>query len=221
MSDSSSSSGGQRSPFSNQLIALYGRLGSEALRMRLRNRICKWEGGAAESLTIREIFRKFHRVEVGLYTASPCLMKPMVFHAGTSFGRYTSISDTLRTFTRNHPMNIRSTHGFFYNAELGKVKSSPIVFNKLAIGNGVWIGHNCVILNPATTIGDGAVIASGSVVYSNVPPYAIVSGYPARVVGYRFDKETIARLLALKWWEKRPDELAALPEGIGLQAKAA
>lgn len=36
----------------------------------------------------------------------------------------------------------------------------------------------------------------------DVPPYAIVQGVPARIVGYRFDEDTIRQLLNLKWWEK-------------------
>ena len=51
------------------------------------------------------------------------------------------------------------------------------------------------------TIGDGAVIGSLSVVASDVPPYAIVGGNPARVIRHRFDDATIARLLALRWWD--------------------
>ena len=44
----------------------------------------------------------------------------------------------------------------------------------------------------------------------DVPPYAIVMGYPARVIGYRFGPERIAELLASRWWERSLDEL--LPE---------
>ena len=39
----------------------------------------------------------------------------------------------------------------------------------------------------------------------DVPPYAIVGGVPAKVIKYRFDEETIKKLLELKWWEKDPD----------------
>jgi serine acetyltransferase len=56
-------------------------------------------------------------------------------------------------------------------------------------------------------IGDGAVIAAGSVLTNDVPPYAIVAGYPARVVKYRFSEETIKKLLGEQWWLKTIDEL--------------
>lgn len=49
------------------------------------------------------------------------------------------------------------------------------------IGNGVWIGFNSIILK-GVTIGEGAVIAAGSVVTKDVKPYTIVAGNPAKVV---------------------------------------
>jgi len=68
------------------------------------------------------------------------------------------------------------------------------------VGNDVWIGYAATIM-PGVTIGDGAVIGSMSVVTGDVPPYAIVGGDPARVIRHRFDDATIARLLALRWWD--------------------
>ena len=51
------------------------------------------------------------------------------------------------------------------------------------------------------SIADGAVIATGSVVVKNVPPYAIVSGVPATITGYRFSQERINKLLKILWWD--------------------
>jgi len=108
----------------------------------------------------------------------------------------------------NHPMNLKSTHAFFFNPSLGLVRQDPRTRPPLTIGNDVYIGHNVIILPSVRTIGDGAVIGAGSVVNEDVPPYAVVIGYPARVVRYRFKKETVAELLASRWWDKPLAELA-------------
>jgi virginiamycin A acetyltransferase len=69
----------------------------------------------------------------------------------------------------------------------------------LLIGNDVWIGHNATIM-AGVTIGDGAIIATNATVVKDVAPYAIVGGNPAVEIKKRFSDETIAELLALKWW---------------------
>lgn len=51
----------------------------------------------------------------------------------------------------------------------------------IQIGNSVWIGGNAII-NPGITIGDNAIIASGSVVTKDVPPNVIVGGNPAKII---------------------------------------
>ena len=43
------------------------------------------------------------------------------------------------------------------------------------------------------TIGHGAIIAAGSIVAKDVPPYAVVGGVPAKVVSYRFSLEEIKK----------------------------
>ena len=59
-----------------------------------------------------------------------------------------------------------------------------------------------------SSIGDGAFIGAGSVVQNDVPPYAVVTGNPARVVRYRFSPAKIQELLASRWWNKSIDELS-------------
>lgn len=67
------------------------------------------------------------------------------------------------------------------------------------IGNDVWIGNGAVFM-PGVNVGDGAIIASRSVVTKDVPPYAVVGGNPARHIRYRFDDDAVQTLLDIQWW---------------------
>ena len=68
------------------------------------------------------------------------------------------------------------------------------------VGNDVWLGYQVLVL-PGVTIGHGAVVAAASVVASDVPPYAIVGGNPARVIRRRYGDEDVERLLRAAWWD--------------------
>ena len=70
----------------------------------------------------------------------------------------------------------------------------------IIIGNDVWVAFGATILS-GVKIGDGAVVAAGSVVTKDIPPYAIVGGVPAKVIKYRFDDEIIKSLQDIKWWD--------------------
>jgi virginiamycin A acetyltransferase len=82
----------------------------------------------------------------------------------------------------------------------GDVNRDTYSKGSVSIGNDVWVGANATILS-GVTIGDGAVVAAGSVVVKSVPPYAIVGGVPAAIIKYRFPAETIARLIRVAWWK--------------------
>ena len=68
------------------------------------------------------------------------------------------------------------------------------------IGNDVWIGYGATIM-PGVTVGDGAIIATKSVVTKDVEPYAIVGGNPAKEIKKRFSEEEITNLLEIQWWD--------------------
>lgn len=68
------------------------------------------------------------------------------------------------------------------------------------IGNDVWIGYDALVM-PGVRIGNGAIVAARSVVVSDVPPYAVVGGNPARVIKERFAPDVVARLEAIAWWD--------------------
>lgn len=85
----------------------------------------------------------------------------------------------------------------------GKVHGSfghPFGRGDIVVGNDVWFGHSCMVLD-GVSIGHGAVIAAKSLVNCDVPPYAIFGGVPARFIRYRFEPQIIEALLSLSWWD--------------------
>jgi acetyltransferase-like isoleucine patch superfamily enzyme/acyl carrier protein len=60
--------------------------------------------------------------------------------------------------------------------------ASPEDVRPIKIEDNVWVGSHSIVF-PGVTIGEGSVVAAGSVVTSDVPPYMIVAGNPARVIG--------------------------------------
>lgn len=117
-------------------------------------------------------------------------------------GKFSSLARGVCLYSRNHPYWMASTSPLFYNKEFNNTLGKDSVsFGKLTIGNDVWIGQYAVILPSCKNIGNGAVIGAGAIVTKDVPPYAIVAGNPARIIKYRFDEETIAKLEELKWWD--------------------
>ena len=77
----------------------------------------------------------------------------------------------------------------------------------IVVGNDVWIGRESVIL-PGAHIGDGAIIAARSVVAKDVPAYTVAGGNPVRVLKQRFPEDLVQMLLAWRWWDLPPAELA-------------
>ncbi len=190
---------------SNLLYKLYA-VNLNFIRKNVIRLLLKFDGGEMHSTVLRRIFKDYYGVEIGKYTHGGCF-HPGSVAPGTTFGRYCSVSRSVKIFTRYHPMDFKSMHGFFFNPSLKLCDKYLVKTIPLKIGNDVWFGDNAVILADVTEIGDGAVIGAGAIVNKNVPPYAIVVGNPARVVRYRFSKEVIEELLASKWWEKDIDEL--------------
>lgn len=124
-------------------------------------------------------------------------------------GQFCSISDEVVIGGAEHPINWVSTSPVFQNVKHSgpKKKFSEFDFEgikKTVIGNDVWIGRRAII-KAGVTVGDGAVIGSGSVVTKDVPPYAIVGGVPAKILKYRFDEDTIKELIQGEWWNMQDE----------------
>lgn len=120
-------------------------------------------------------------------------------------GRYCAIARGARFMMNgaNHRMSGFSTYPFQifgqgWERVMPRLEDLPFKGDTV-IGDDVWIGTEALIL-PGTRIGVGAIVGARAVVGSQVPPYAIVAGNPARVIRQRFPDETIRALLEIAWW---------------------
>lgn len=125
-------------------------------------------------------------------------------------GRFCSISFGLKIYTGgNHRIDWLSTYpfGHIFSRKMGiaPVDGHPSSKGNVIIGHDVWIGRDVTILS-GLTIGSGSVIAANSTVVSDVEPYSVVGGNPAKVIKYRFTTPIIDRLLALEWWKHSKTE---------------
>nr|WP_330164787.1 CatB-related O-acetyltransferase [Catellatospora paridis] len=190
------------------LVKLYG-----IRRARVRSMVLwllrRTDGDEFTSSALREIFKRYWGVEIGMYTHGGCFA-PWMIDRDTTIGRYCSIAAGVRVVNHNHPLTFKSTSGLFFNPALGLTDRWLVEHRPLEIGSDVWIGANAVILPEVNRIGHGAVIGAGAVVNRDVPPYAVVLGNPARVVKYRFSEQTIAKLLAERWWDRDINQLGDL-----------
>jgi virginiamycin A acetyltransferase len=187
------------------LTALYN-INNGCIRKRLLDYIATSEGGQPYSTTIREIFQRYHKIDIGMYSYGGCFTQGCV-PAETRIGRYCSFASEFTILNGNHPARFKSLHPFFYNPRLGYVTELLITRSKLLIENDVWVGHGAIILPSVTRIENGAIIGAGSVVTKNVPPYAVVAGNPAKIIKYRFDQETINELQKAQWWNKNIEDI--------------
>ncbi|MCW9029449.1 MAG: Vat family streptogramin A O-acetyltransferase [Kangiella sp.] len=81
------------------------------------------------------------------------------------------------------------------------------------IGHDVWLGYESTIM-PGVSIGNGAIVASKSVVTADVPAYSVVGGNPAKVLKHRFDETTIEKLLLIAWWDWSAEKITENLEAI-------
>ncbi len=133
----------------------------------------------------------------------------------TKIGKYCSIAQNVKLLPYTHPSkDFVSTHPAFFSLlkQAGFTYTDRQLFEEtlfldkennifLNIGNDVWIGEDVKIIG-GIEIGDGAIIAAGSIVTKNVEPFSIVGGVPAKLIRYRFTNNEIEILKKLKWWDK-------------------
>jgi acetyltransferase-like isoleucine patch superfamily enzyme len=152
--------------------------------------------------------------EVGDYTYGRPKVRFPESGAKLTIGKYGSIADDVQILLGgNHRLDFVTTYPFGAMAGIWPEATGNTDFaaskGDVTIGHDVWLGSGCVILS-GVTIGHGAVIAARAVVTKDVPAYAVVGGNPARIIRYRFDEATIARLLASRWWDLPRDQIQNL-----------
>ncbi len=119
----------------------------------------------------------------------------------TIFGNYTIVAENVKIGPRSHIFTNFSNHDYIYQNQEFVFSDDNKVFGAFMnkIGNDVWIGCNAIVL-PGIEIGNGAIVAAGSIVTKSVPPYAIVGGNPARFISWRFEKSEIKKLEETQWY---------------------
>lgn len=122
-------------------------------------------------------------------------------------GNYCSIAGYVVIGAMEHTLNSNSTSTHIHPDGVSR--------DTTIIGNDVWIGTQCVI-RAGVKIGTGAVVGANTFVNKDIPPYAVVIGSPARILRYRFDNETINKLLLSEWWFKKPQDAKQLLNTISL-----
>jgi acetyltransferase-like isoleucine patch superfamily enzyme len=149
-------------------------------------------------------WRKNKNIQIGAYTYGipTVLLYTDKYHV--TIGKFCSISQYVRIIVdlgSNHRPEWISTYPFEeLMLELPRDLDHHVAKGDMTIGNDVWIGEDEWIML-GVQIGDGAIIATGSVVTKNVGDYEIVGGNPARHIRNRFTDEQIRALKEIKWWD--------------------
>jgi acetyltransferase-like isoleucine patch superfamily enzyme len=154
-------------------------------------------------------------VTIGKY----CSLNQDSFVIRATVGAFCAIGARSAVNPFNHPTDWFSIHEFQYHPSaygwipeyknVERFLRAPESLRRATIGSDVWIGNNVNILG--VSVGHGAVVAAGSVVTKDVPPYAIVAGVPAEIKRYRFSEKIIERFLQARWWDLELEQLNGLP----------
>lgn len=112
-------------------------------------------------------------------------------------GNYVSIaSDSLFLLGTNHQTETITTYPL-HSKLIDRTPLDALSKGPIVVEDEAWIGSNAIIMS-GITIGKGAIVAAGSIVTKDVPPYAIVGGNPAKIIRYKFSEEMVKELLTFR-----------------------
>jgi acetyltransferase-like isoleucine patch superfamily enzyme len=192
------------------LTAVYWRIQNRVKHTYVASNRVSRDAVVGKHCWIRQGAEVCGNVTIGDYSY---IVGPNTYVEEAVIGKFCSIARNVIVGPYNHDYHWVSTHPFVYSTFYGFLKHDQPGVQKSApvIGNDVWIGMNSIILR-GVRIGDGAVIAAGSVVTRDVESYSVVGGVPARHIKYRFPGQARNALLRVKWWDWNDDRLEeALP----------
>lgn len=169
-------------------IIVYLHQGSQGLMERLLSVFYKRSfGNCGSNVRIRpltSVFKGVNNIYIGNDVSIPkystifCTEAPLVIGNKVTFGPSPTI------VTGDHRIDVLGK--FIIDCHVKKAENDlPII-----IEDDVWVGANVIILK-GVRICRGSVIAAGTLVNKNVPPYSIFGGSPGRVIRFRFSKEAI------------------------------
>lgn len=134
-------------------------------------------------------------VSVGRYTYGPIDIEMTRRDVMLRIGSFCSIANGVKfILSAEHPMD----HLLTYPVQELITRDGIDAQSKgdIRVDDDVWIGCGAMVLS-GVHIHQGAVVAAGAIVTKDVPPYAIVAGVPAKVMGYRFEQELRDKLLSI------------------------
>jgi acetyltransferase-like isoleucine patch superfamily enzyme len=135
--------------------------------------------------------------------------------APVRIGKYSGLTHTAVIFHGGlHRSDwVSAVHAHFEDGEWKWPDGALHSKGPVIVGSDVLVGFEALIMS-GVTIGDGAIVAPRAVVVSDVQPYEIVGGNPAKHIKWRFDEQTRAALLRIRWWDWPEEKVRRLRHEI-------
>ena len=166
----------------------------------------KWRVLNAENLTNAGTIFPIEKVTVGKRTyATLNVISYDNPEERLQIGNYCSIAGQVKfLLSGEHSLNRISTYPFSKLVMGGP--SESICKGPIVVDDDVWIGYGCIILS-GVHIGQGAVVAAGSVVTKDVEPYTVVGGVPAKKIRERVSTEIASYLTNLDFSQLEHEDI--------------